>query len=119
MADEIDLEEAQQRVADREAKHDAALAKMDALIVESETRKADRADLMRAQRDATNAALLASRAAHREALLRESVGRQELLSELHRTQAELQAMIAKYEPDRLPKDDTPIGGSPRAETKRA
>lgn len=101
----VNLEAEQQRVAERESKHDAAITKLDALAETAETARVDKAEVYRAQRDVAQAGLAASRAAHRNALLQAHVTKQALLVQLQTVNAELHAMIAKYEPERLPKEE--------------
>lgn len=115
---EVNLQAERDRVDAAQAKHDAAIAKLDAVIAPGpEDTKREAA--LRSQRDVAQAGLDASRAAHREALLREHVGRQELIAMLAKVTEERDALIAKYEPGRVPKAEDPRATSDAATSTAA
>lgn len=102
----------------RAQRHEQAIAQLNQARAEMEARTKDdevrsimaanaaREANLRTQLAAASEERDRSKEAHREALLRESAGRQELLARIAEVYAELEAMIRKYEPERIDEDGT-------------
>lgn len=103
----------------RAQRHEAAIAQLQQARAEMETRtKDDEVRSLQAANAAREATLRTqltlateerdkSKEAHRDALLRESAGRQELLARLAEAGAEIRRLYSLYEPEKLPPQDPP------------